>query len=124
MKVRGTEPRLTHTTLDGITIASPETVRRINFDLVPANLVVCTNQRNTAANMEADGMAGAGRYAARKVQKFIRLFCESTGGYMPIIGGRPAYQFDGTLGKRFLEGNKLGALFSASYDWNGRGLST
>ena len=51
------------------------------------------------------------------------VYLESTGGYTPIIGGRPAYQFDGTFGKRFLEGNKLGALISGSYDWNGRGIN-
>jgi TonB-dependent receptor len=33
------------------------------------------------------------------------------------------YQFNGTLGKRLLEGNKLGLLFGGSYDWNGRGIN-
>jgi TonB-dependent receptor len=33
------------------------------------------------------------------------------------------YQFNGTLGKRFLEDNKLGLLFGGSYDWNGRGIN-
>jgi len=39
------------------------------------------------------------------------------------VGARPANQFDGTLDKRFLEGNRLGALISGSYDWNGRGIN-
>ena len=60
---------------------------------------------------------------SRSAEDRPTIYLESTGGYTPIIGGRPAYQFDGTLGKRFLEGNKLGALVSGSYDSYGRGIN-
>jgi TonB-dependent receptor len=124
VKVRGTEPRLTHTTLDGVTIASPETVRQIKLDLVPANLVESVQINKTLqANMEGDGIGGSVDLRTKSAEDRPTIYLESTGGYMPIIGGRPAYQFDGTLGKRFLEGNKLGALVSGSYDWNGRGIN-
>ena len=124
VKVRGTEPRLTHTTLDGITIASPETVRQIKLDLIPANLVESVQINKTLqANMEGDGIGGSVDLRTKSAEDRPTIYLESTGGYTPIIGGRPAYQFDGTLGKRFLEGKKLGALVSASYDWNGRGIN-
>jgi outer membrane cobalamin receptor len=124
VKVRGTEPRLTHTTLDGVTIASPETVRQIKLDLVPADLVESVQINKTLqASMEGDGIGGSVDLRTKSAEDRPTIYLESTGGYMPIIGGRPAYQFDGTLGKRFLEGNKLGMLVSGSYDWNGRGIN-
>ena len=124
VKVRGTEPRLTHTSLDGVTIASPETVRQIKLDLIPADLVESVQINKTLqANMEGDGIGGSVDLRTKSAEDRPTIYLESTGGYMPIIGGRPAYQFDGTLGKRFLEGKKLGALASGSYDWNGRGIN-
>jgi TonB-dependent receptor len=124
VKVRGTEARLTHTTLDGVTIASPETVRQIKLDLIPADLVESVQVNKTLqANMEGDGIGGSVDLQTKSAEDRPTVFLEALGGYTPIIGGRPAYQFDGTLGKRFLEGKKLGALLSGSYDWNGRGIN-
>src|ERR1700750_1562065 len=107
VKVRGTEARLTHTTLDGVTIASPETVRQIKLDLIPADLVESVQINKTLqASMEGDGIGGSVDLRTRSAEDHPTIYLESTAGYMPIIGGRPAYQFDGTLGKRFLEGNR------------------
>ncbi len=40
IQVRGTEPRLTNTMIDGISIPSPEAdVRQIRLDVIPADLV-------------------------------------------------------------------------------------
>ena len=123
IKVRGTEPRLTHTTLDGVTIASPETVRQIKLDLIPADLVSSVQINKTLqANMEGDGIGGSVDLQTKSAGDRPTAYVESTGGYTPILTGRPAYQFDGTLGQRFLQG-KIGALVSASYDWNGRGIN-
>lgn len=124
VKVRGTEPRLTHTTLDGVTIASPETVRQIKLDLIPANLVESVQINKTLqANMEGDGIGGSVDLRTKSAEDRATVYVESTGGYTPILGGRPKYQFDGTVGQRFLEGKKLGLLFGASYDFNGEGIN-
>ncbi len=124
VKVRGTEPRLTHTTLDGVTLASPELVRQIKLDLIPADLVESVQINKTLqANMEADGIGGSVDLRTKSAEDLPTIYLEGTGGYTPILTGRPAYQFDGTLGKRFLENKKLGALVSGSYDWNGRGIN-
>ena len=124
VKVRGTEPRLTHTTLDGVTIASPESVRQIKLDLIPADLVESVQINKTLqANMEGDGIGGSIDLQTKSADDQPTLYLESLGGYTPIIQGRPNYQFDGTIGRRFLADKKLGALLSGSYDWNGRGIN-
>jgi TonB-dependent receptor len=124
VQVRGTEPRLTNTTIDGVNIASAEPVRQIKLDIIPADLVESVQINKTLqANMPGDGIGGSVDLRTKSAGERPTIALESTGGYTPIIGGRPAYQFDGTLGKRFLEGNKLGLLFGGSYDWNGRGIN-
>ena len=123
IKVRGTEPRLTHTTLDGVTIASPETVRQIKLDLIPADLVSSVQINKTLqANLEGDGIGGSVDLQTKSAADRAVFNVESLGGWNPILTGRQNYQFDGTVGKRFV-GGKLGALFSGSYDWNGRGIN-
>ncbi len=60
VQVRGTEPRLTNTTIDGINVPSPESgVRQIKFDAIPADLVESVEINKTLqANMDADGIGG------------------------------------------------------------------
>ncbi|MDP9050893.1 MAG: TonB-dependent receptor plug domain-containing protein, partial [Acidobacteriota bacterium] len=124
VKVRGTEPRLTHTTLDGISMASPETVRQIKLDLIPADLVDSVQINKTLqANMEGDGIGGSVDLRTKSAEDKPTIYLESTGGYVPIVDGRPKYQFDGTLGKRFLTDKKLGILISGSYDFSGEGIN-
>ncbi|MBB5058374.1 TonB-dependent receptor [Granulicella aggregans] len=124
VQVRGTEPRLTNTTIDGVNIASAETVRQVKLDIIPADLVESVQINKTLqANMEGDGIGGSVDLRTKSAVDRPTAYLESTGGYTPIIGGRPVYSFDGTLGRRFLEGKKLGILAGASYDWNGRGIN-
>ncbi len=123
VQVRGTEPRLTNTTIDGVNIASAETVRQVKLDIIPADLVESVQINKTLqANMEGDGIGGSVDLRTKSAGERPTIYLDSTGGYTPILGGRPVYQFDGTLGKRFLAGNKLGLLGGGSYDWNGRGI--
>ena len=124
VQVRGTEPRLTNTTVDGVNIATAETVRQVKLDIIPADLVESVQINKTLqANMPADGIGGSVDLRTKSATDRPTIALESTGGYTPIIGGRPAYQFDGTVGKRFLESGKLGLLGGGSYDWNGRGIN-
>jgi TonB-dependent receptor len=124
VQIRGTEPRLTNTTIDGVNIASAETVRQIKLDIIPADLVESVQINKTLqANMPGDGIGGSVDLRTKSAMDSPTISLEGTGGYTPIIGGRPAYQFDGTLGKRFLADKKLGVIFSGSYDWNGRGIN-
>lgn len=123
VQVRGTEPRLTNTTVDGVNIASAETVRQVKLDIIPADLVESVQINKTLqANMEGDGIGGSVDLRTKSAGDRPTAYLDSTGGYTPIIGGRPVYQFDGTLGKRFMD-KKLGILGGGSYDWNGRGIN-
>ena len=123
VQIRGTEPRLTNTTIDGVNIASAETVRQIKLDIIPADLVESVQINKTLqANMEGDGIGGSVDLRTKSAGERPTVELESLGGYTPILGGRPAYQFDGTLGKRFM-GGRLGVLGGGSYDWNGRGIN-
>src|SRR3984957_6281578 len=98
----GTEPRLTNTTVDGVNIASAETVRQVKLDIIPADLVESVQINKTLqANMEGDGIGGSVDLRTKSAGDRPTVYLDSTGGYTPIIGGRPVYQFDGTLGKRF-----------------------
>ena len=124
VQVRGTEPRLTHTTLDGVTIASPETVRQIKLDLIPADLVESVQINKTLqADQEGDGIGGSVDLRTKSAEDRPTMVFEALGGYNPILGGRGNDQFDGTLGQRFGKQKKLGAIFSGSYDFNGRGIN-
>ena len=124
VQIRGTEPRLTNTTIDGVNIASAETVRQVKLDIIPADLVESVQINKTLqANMEGDGIGGSVDLRTKSASDTPTIALEGSGGYTPIIGGRPAYQFDGTFGKRFLEANKLGLMGTATYDWNGRGIN-
>src|SRR6267154_2531698 len=102
VQVRGTEPRLTNTTIDGINVPSPESgVRQIKFDAIPADIVESVEINKTLqANMDGDGM----------------------GGYTPIANGRRLVETTGTVGQRFGANKRFGALLGGSYDWNGRGI--
>ncbi len=125
VQIRGTEPRLTNTTIDGVNVAAPEAgVRQVKLDLIPADLVESVQINKTLeANMPADGIGGSVDLRTRSASDQTTVALEGGGGYTPIIGGRGVSQFDGTIGKRFLDGKKLGAIFSGSYDWNGRGIN-
>ncbi len=123
VQIRGTEPRLTNTSIDGVNIAAAETVRQIKLDIIPADLVESVQINKTLqANMPGDGIGGSVDLRTKSAGERPTVYLDSTGGYTPILGGRPAYQFDGTFGKRFM-GGKLGMLGGGSYDWNGRGIN-
>ena len=123
VQVRGTEPRLTNVMVDGVNIASAETVRQVKLDIIPSDLVESVQINKTLqANMPGDGIGGSVDLRTKSAEDRPNIRLEATGGHTNIIGGRPAYQIDGSLGKRFFE-NKLGALVDVSYDWNGRGIN-
>jgi TonB-dependent receptor len=124
VQIRGTEPRLTNTTLDGVNIASAETVRQVKLDIIPADLVESVQINKTLqANMPGDGIGGSVDLRTKSAEDRPTIALDGSGGYTPILGGRGQYQFDGTLGQRFFTGKKLGILGGLTYDWNGRGIN-
>ena len=124
IQVRGTEPRLTNVTIDGISTPSPEpTVRQIRLDVIPADLVESVEINKTLApNLDGDGIGGSVNLKTKTAGEFPTVTLFGIGGYDPILGGRKNSQFGGTLGHRFGHEKKLGILFGGTYDYNGRGI--
>jgi TonB-dependent receptor len=124
VQVRGTEPRLTNTTIDGINVPSPEGgVRQIKFDAIPADIVESVEINKTLqANMDADGIGGSVNLVTKTAGERPTVNISGMGGYTPIIGGRGLIETTGTVGQRFGASKRFGVLIGGSYDWNGRGI--
>jgi TonB-dependent receptor len=125
VQIRGTEPRLTNVTVDGINIPSPESgVRQIKLDTLASDLVESVEINKTLqANQDGDGIGGSVNLKTKTAGDVPTLIVYGLGGYTPIIGGRGVDQFGATVGQRFGPGKKLGILFGGTYDWNGRGIN-
>jgi TonB-dependent receptor len=123
VQIRGTEPRLSNVTIDGVHVPSPESVRNVKLDTIPADMVDSVEINKTlSANQEGDAIGGSVNLVTKKATDQPYLFLEGLGGITPIEGTRGLYQFDGTIGKRFGQEKRLGLLFSGSYDYNARGI--
>lgn len=122
--VRGTEPRLTNVTVDGITIPSPEpTVRQIRLDVMPADLVESVEINKTLApNMDGDGIGGSVNLKTKTAGEFPTITIHGLGGYNSILGGRANTEEGATIGHRLGKTKKLGLLFGGTFDYNGRGI--
>jgi len=125
VQIRGTEPRLSNLTIDGVNIPSPEAgVRQIKLDTLASDLVESVEINKTLqANMDADGIGGSVNLRTKTAAERPVAMISATGGFTPIIGGRGVDQFNATLGRRFGADNKLGILIGGTYDWNGRGIN-
>jgi TonB-dependent receptor len=124
VQVRGTEPRLTNTTIDGINVPSPESgVRQIKFDAIPADIVESVEINKTLqANMDGDGIGGSVNLVTKTAGERPTMNLSSMAGYTPILGGRGLTENTGTVGQRFGASKRFGLLIGGSYDWNGRGI--
>src|SRR5215510_9583431 len=124
VQIRGTEPRLSNLTIDGVNVPSPETgVRQIKLDTLASDLVESIEINKTLqANMDADGIGGSVNIRTKTAGEQPLVMLSAMGGYTPIIGGRGVSQTGGTIGDRF-DNKRLGVLIGATYDWNGRGIN-
>jgi TonB-dependent receptor len=123
VQIRGTEPRLSNVTVDGVHLPSPEAVRNVKLDAIPSDLVDSIEVNKTlSANQEGDAIGGSVNLVTKKAtdQPYVTLL--GMGGHTPIEGGRNLDEFAGTVGKRFGREKRFGIMFGASYDWNGRGV--
>ncbi len=126
VQIRGTEPRYSNVTIDGVNVPSPESgVRQIKLDVVASDLVEAVEINKTLqANMDGDGIGGSVNMRTKTAGEQPTVTLYGLGGYTPILGnGRSAEQLGGTIGKRFFQDKRLGVLFGGTYDWNGRGIN-
>ncbi|MGB8260270.1 MAG: TonB-dependent receptor [Terracidiphilus sp.] len=125
VQIRGTEPRLSNTMIDGVTVPSPETgVRQIKLDTIASDLVDSVEINKTLqANIDADGIGGSVNLVTKTAGDEPSATLYGVGGYTPIIGGRTVDQMGGTVGRRFGADKKFGVLMGGTYDFNGRGIN-
>jgi len=124
VQVRGTEPRLTNTTINGVNLPSPEPgVRQIKFDAIPADIVESVQISKTLqANMDGDGIGGSVNLVTKTATDLPTISLSGMGGFTPIINGRGLTEETGTIGQRFGAEKQFGILIGGSCDWNGRGI--
>jgi TonB-dependent receptor len=125
VQVRGLDPRLTNTTIDGVTIPSPESnVRQVLLATIPADMVQSVELNKTlSANQDADGIGGSVNMVTKLAGEAPTIDGISTLGYSPIMNGRYMGLVNFTMGKRFGSNKRWGVIASASYDYNGRGYN-
>src|SRR6202035_3253778 len=124
VQIRGTEPRLSNVTINGVNVPSPEgVVRNIKLDAVPADLVERIEVFKTlSASQDADGIGGTVNLVTKTASEKPTYNFGGEGGYTPIQGGRTLGGFDGTVGQRFGVNKKLGILLGGTWDRNNRGI--
>jgi len=124
VQIRGTEPRLNNTTVDGVELPAPEdNVRQFKLDTIPSGIVESVQVNKTlAANQDADAIGGTVNLITKKAGDEPTLQIEGIGGFTPIENTRYVGLVTATVGKRFGFDKRFGGLFSGSYDYNGRGI--
>jgi TonB-dependent receptor len=125
VQIRGTEPRLSNVTINGVHVSSPERdVRNVKLDIIPASLVEFIEVSKTlAANQDGDAIGGSINLVTRTADDAPFYTVTGMAGYTPIINGRWLTQYDATISKRFGAEKRLGVAFGGSYDYNGRGYN-
>ena len=125
VQIRGTEPRLSNTMIDGVTVPSPESgVRQIKLDTIASDLVDSVEINKTLqANIDADGIGGSVNLVTKTASDTPSVTLYGIDGHTPIVGGRNVEQAGGTIGRRFGANKKLGVLLGGTYDYNGRSIN-
>ncbi|MFC5863297.1 TonB-dependent receptor [Acidicapsa dinghuensis] len=124
VQIRGTEPRLSNTTVDGVSVPGPDPqVRQVDLWVIPGDLVGSIDINKTlSANQDGDAIGGSVNLHVRQATSSRpTLDFESLGGWNPIDTGQPWFRDDATVGKRFGAHQRFGAIFSFSYDLNDLG---
>jgi TonB-dependent receptor len=126
VQIRGTEPRLSNLTVNGINIPAPESaVRNIKLDTIPAALVGSIQVSKTLLpSMDGDAIGGTVDLITRAAADQPFYSISVMGGHTPIIsdGSSNIDQFAAAIGQRFGAAKRFGLFLGASYDYNGRGI--
>jgi TonB-dependent receptor len=125
VEVRGTEPRLNNTTVDGFNMPSQDPgLREFDFFSVPTGIVDSVKVSKTLeANMDGDGIGGSIDLVTKTASDAPTYQITAIGGYTPIENGRPNAQIYGTWGRRFGAGKKFGFILGSEYDFDGTGIN-
>jgi TonB-dependent receptor len=124
VQIRGTDPRLSNLTINGVNMPSPESgARNVKLDIIPSDLVGSIEVHKTlSADQEGDAIGGSVNLVTKVPTDQRYLNVSAMGGYTNIVGGRGLDQFAATYGSRLGADRKWGVLVGGTYDWNGRGI--
>ena len=124
VQIRGTDPRLSNLTINGVHVPSPEGgARNVKLDIIPSDIIGSIEVNKTlSANQEGDAIGGSVNLVTKAVGDEPYVSASAMGGYTNIIGGRGLDQFGATYGSRFGQNKRVGLLIGGTYDWNGRGI--
>jgi TonB-dependent receptor len=128
VQIRGTEPRLSNTTIDGVVVPGPDPqVRQVDLDTIPAGIVgAIAINKTLSANQDGDAIGGSVDLRLKQATNQPILSIETVGGYTPIAGTRRVFSLNTAAGMRFGNNSSLGKRFGVmlgySYDSNGRGI--
>jgi TonB-dependent receptor len=125
VQIRGTEPRLSNVTINGVHVPSPESdVRNIKLDIIPSDLVGAIELNKTlSADLDGDAIGGSVNLVTKTAPDKTYYNFSTQGGISNLLGGRELYQVAGTVGTRFGAEDKGGLILGGTYDWNGRGIN-
>src|SRR5713101_1707690 len=88
VQIRGTEPRLSNVTIDGVHVPSPEGVRNVKLDAIPADLVDSVEINKTlSANQEGDAIGGSVNLVTKKPGEQPYISLNAMGGFTPFPAG-------------------------------------
>jgi|SRR5579884_383241 len=124
VQIRGTEPRLSNVTINGINVPAPEvTVRNIKLDAVPSDVVERIEVYKTlAADQDADAIGGTVNLVTKTAHDKPLYALSGTAGYNPLQNGYWRGGFDGTFGQRFGANKNFGFLLGGTWDRTNRGI--
>jgi TonB-dependent receptor len=112
--IRGTEPRLNSTTVNGERIPSPEAgIRDIALDVIPADLLesIKVNKALTP-DMDGDAIGGSVNLITKRAPENMRVSAVAAGGYNELTEDN-IWNGNFTFGQRYNE-KKTGILLSGS----------
>ena len=124
VQIRGTEPRLSNLTINGVNVPSVEvTVRNVKMDAIPSNGIERIEVYKTlSADMDADGVGGTVNLVTPTAQDKPTYSLNGTAGYNPLQNGFWRGGFDGTYGQRWGANKKYGFLLGGTWDRTNRGI--
>jgi TonB-dependent receptor len=125
VQVRGTEPRLTNTTVNGFNLPSADPgVREFDYSVLPAGIIDSVKVSKTLqANMDGDGIGASVNIITKTATDKPTYDFTAMGGYTPIENGRRNTDEYGTWGRRFGPGKKFGFIITGQYSFDGTGIN-
>ncbi len=122
VQVRGTEPRLSNVTIDGVHVPGTEADRIPKLDDVPSDLLASIEVSKTlTADMDADAIGGSVNLVTKTPETAPRGYIAGQYGQIDLHA-RNTYQGGLTYGGRFGPDGKVGLLLGGSADRNNRGI--